>query len=216
MTKELFIFFACSSLMSPAWAQDVTNTGAGGAAIGINYGTVNTIRAGLSPQERAERIVSFLKAKDLPIPGASYDDSALMSTYGVKPSAMNLSNPVLSGSFQTLASDNPQTPMGNFSKVFLKKNGKLLGAMIIQTCVATAGNACLYNYNDWITWIRSTEGALQETDVKLSGGAPGPFQQQKDLKQSYVDDGQWRLYVDRMDNVGSSLPAVITLLIVKD
>jgi hypothetical protein len=217
MTKVWLLFLiTSSSLISAAWAQEVTNSGPGGAAIGINYGTVNTVRVGLSPQERGERILSFLKAKDLPIPGNSYGDIALMSTYGVKPSGMNLSNPILSGSFQTLASDNTPSPMGYFVKTFLKRNGQVIGAMITQTCVPNAGSACLYNYNDWIAWMRSTEGNLQETELKLGGAAAGPFQQQNALKQSYVYDGQWRLYVDRLDNVGSSLPATINLLIVKD
>jgi hypothetical protein len=218
VTKTQLIFFTCSSLISAAWAQDVNNSGAGGAAIGINYGTVNTVRAGLSPRDRGQRILSFLKAKDLPIPGDSYADNVLMSSYGVtpRPYMMNLSNPILSGSFQILASENI-TQMGRFAKFLLKRNGQLLGAMLSETCVANAGNACLYNYNDWISWIRSTEGDPQETETKLGGGGPGgPFQQQSALKQSYVYDGQWRLYVDRTDSVGSSGPAAITLLVVKD
>src|ERR1700719_1097969 len=129
-------------LILGAASQEVTNSGPGGAAIGINYGTVNTVRAGLSAQERGERILSFLKAKDLAIPGVSYADNALVTTYGVmpRPYMMNLSNPILSGSFQILMNEN-DSPMGHFAKTFLMRNGRLIGALISQTCVANAGNA---------------------------------------------------------------------------
>lgn len=215
--RLLFWLLTSSGLISPATSQDVSNSGTGGAAIGINYGTVNTVRAGLSAQERGERILSFLRAKDLAIPGLSYSNSALMSTFGVSPQPymMNLSNPILSGSFQILMNES-NTQMGRYAKTFLLRNGQLIGALVSQTCVANAGSACMYNYNDWVSWIRSTEGNLQESRLALGGGGSGPFQQQSALTQSYVYDGQWRLYVDRMDNVGSSVPAAITLLIVKD
>lgn len=199
---------------SPAWC-DTTSTGSGSAAIGVNNGTVNINGSMVSPEERGRRIINFLNAKQLPIPGRSYSDSDLASRFGLfQRGGFNFSYDVLSGSFNGL-SGVTNSPIGTFTKIALQKNGEILAVQLQQSCAANARTACANNFNDWKGAIQNIEGnQIQEGVLNLGG--PGPFPPAT-LRKFYAYDGEWRFYIDRMDAPdGGGDPSGITLLIVRE
>jgi hypothetical protein len=197
---------------------DVTATGSGSAAIGVNNGVVNVNGTMVSAEERGRRIVNFLMAKQLPIPGRSYSDSELASGFGVQQrGGFNFSYDILSGSFQGLSSSN-NSPIGRFSKIVLQKSGAVLAVLLSQSCDSNARMVCANNFNDWRGALQNIEGnQILEGEMKLGGSAPGSPFPPGTLHKFYAYDGEWRFYIDRMDTPDDgSGPAAITLLLVRE
>lgn len=203
-------------VISASALGDVTATGPGSAAIGVNNGVVNVNGTMVSPEERGARIVNFLMAKRLPIPGRSYSDSELASRFGVQQrGGFNFSYDILSGNFQGLSSSSI-SPVGRFSTIVLKKNGGVLAVMLSQSCEPKARVVCANNFGDWRGALQNIEGnQIQEGVVRL-GGPGSPFLPGT-LRKFYAYDGEWRFYIDRVDSPDDAGgPAVVTLLLVRE
>jgi hypothetical protein len=165
------------------------------------------------------KLRAFLAAKQLAVPGGAYGDAELGSQYGARlmPNGLNLSNPVLNGTYRALSALDSNSPnIGSFSRIFVEQNGALIGVMIVETCVGNAAVICSNNYADWKSSIQGIVGALQESKQNLDFGPGGPFSNSGGtLTKSIAYDDPWRVYVDRLDPSSGGGPTAVTLVVAR-
>jgi hypothetical protein len=193
---------------------DVTATGTGAVAIGVINGSVNVNGTLVGPEERWQRIMGFLTAKRLPIPGRNYSDADLISQYGIgQPSQMNFSFDVLAGTFPGMSLYR-NSPIGDFTTTVLRKGTETIAVMAMVSCVGKPTIACENHFADWSGAIQNIEGnQIQTAEMQMGGPGPGPFSPGK-LRKFYAYDGEWRFYVDRLD--AGAGPTNVTLLVVRE
>jgi hypothetical protein len=166
-----------------------------------------------------KQLRGFLAAKQLAVPGTTYTDGELIRDFDVKPmsSQMNVSSPILSGNFRGLSSES-SSAVGYYGRFLLQKDGVVVGSMITQTCKSNAAIMCNDNYTEWKSYLEKIEGPMQDrirmfagfTSATASGIGGGKF------SESTAYDGQWRMYVSRLDPPDSTASTDITLLIARD
>lgn len=165
-----------------------------------------------------KQLRGFLAAKQLAVPGTTYTDGELIRDFDVKPmsSQFNESSPILSGTFRALSSES-SSAVGDYDRFLLQKDGVVVGAMIEQTCKSNSVIMCNDNYKEWKSYLEKIEGPMQErvrtlpgfTSATASGIGGGK------LSESTAFDGQWRIYISRLDPPGPTASSTITLLIAR-
>jgi hypothetical protein len=166
-----------------------------------------------------KQLQGFLAAKELAVPGTTYTDGELMRDFDVKPMStpINVSSPILSGSFRGLSSES-SSAVGAYGRFLLQKDGVVVGAMITQTCKSNAAIMCNNNYTEWKSYLEKIEGPMQDSVRTLAGftSATASGTEGGKLSESTAYDGQWRIYISRLDPPDSTASNIITLLIARD
>ncbi len=164
--------------------------------------------------EIARRLNGFLLSNHLAIPGRTYTDAALSSGFSVYPmqNPINLSFSVLSGSYRGLGEviNNPQF---HRSRIFLEKDGVIIGVVISQSCSPSFSRFCADAYNNWKSSIEQIESTLAVQQLSYGGGSSGPFAKKGTSTELVAYDDQWRVYIDRQDDENSGGPSGVNLVV---